>query len=81
LFLNLIFKYVKGQTLGSFLVGILPYPNVITRSFSRMIQDEHKFPVDFKLFREAAIQGIEKGFVKYVLYQKPEKIPSFLKHL
>ena len=38
MFLNLIFKYVKGQTLLSFLVGILPYSNVIARSFSRMIQ-------------------------------------------
>lgn len=28
--------------------------------------DEHNFPVDFKIFREAASKGIKKGFVKYV---------------
>ena len=43
--------------------------------------DEYRFPVDFKLFYEAAIHGIKDGFVRNVLYQKPEKIPPFLKHL
>jgi Holliday junction resolvase len=42
---------------------------------------EHNFPVDFNIFSEAASKGIKKGFVKYVIYQKPFKIPPFLKHL
>jgi hypothetical protein len=43
--------------------------------------DEHKFPVDFKSFREAAVNGIKEGFVKYIFYQKPGEIPPFLTHL
>ena len=40
--------------------------------------NEHRFPVDFKIFQEAASKGIKKGFVKYVLYQRPAKMPPFL---
>lgn len=42
--------------------------------------DEHNFPVDFKIFSEAASKGIKKGFVRYVLHQQPVKVPSFLKN-
>ncbi len=42
---------------------------------------EHKFPVGFEIFKEAASTGIKEGFVKYVLYQQPSEIPRFLKNL
>lgn len=43
--------------------------------------EDHKYPVDFSLFSEAAKKGIEEGFVRYILYQQPVTIPSFLKDL
>jgi len=42
---------------------------------------EHKFPVGFEIFKEAASKGIKEGFVKCVLYQRPSEMPPFLKNL
>ena len=43
--------------------------------------EEHKYPVEFKLFYEAAQAGIEKKYVQYIFHLKPREIPNFLKDL
>ena len=43
--------------------------------------EEHKYPVEIKLFYEAAKEGIEKGYVKYIFHMKPSQIPHFLEDM
>lgn len=43
--------------------------------------NDHKFPVDFKTFHEAANIGLKNSFVRYVIYQQPFKIPQFLENI
>lgn len=40
--------------------------------------DGGEFPVKFEVFRKAATEGIEDGFVQVVLDQKPVEIPEFI---
>ena len=40
--------------------------------------NDHKFPVHFDTFHEAASAGLKNKFVRYVIYQKPYNIPQFL---
>ena len=40
--------------------------------------DAHKFPVEFQLFKKAADESLKKGFIQYVLHQRPVNIPDFL---
>ena len=42
--------------------------------------DDHNFPVDFKVFSEAASKGIKKGFVRYIIHQQPAEVPFFYKN-
>jgi Holliday junction resolvase len=42
--------------------------------------NEHKFPVDFKTFYEAATAGLKEKMVRYVIHQEPFKTPKFLEH-
>ena len=42
--------------------------------------NEHKFPVDFKTFYEAASAGLKDKFVRYVIHQEPFNMPKFLKN-
>jgi len=41
----------------------------------------HKYPVEIKQFYDAAKEGIEKGYVKYIFHLQPTKIPSFLEDI
>ena len=41
----------------------------------------HKYPVEIKQFYDAAKEGIEKGYVKYIFHLQPTEIPSFLEDL
>ncbi|MBU2621700.1 MAG: restriction endonuclease [Proteobacteria bacterium] len=41
----------------------------------------HKYPVEFKLFYEAAQAGIEKKYMQYIFHIKPVEIPCFLKDI
>jgi Holliday junction resolvase len=43
--------------------------------------NDHKFPVHFKTFYEAASEGLKDNFVRYVIHQQPYKIPQFLEHI
>jgi hypothetical protein len=36
------------------------------------------FPVEFELFRSAATEGIDDGYVQLVLDQNPVEIPGFI---
>lgn len=40
--------------------------------------NEHKFPVDFKTFYDAASAGLKENIVRYVIHQEPFKTPKFL---
>jgi Holliday junction resolvase len=43
--------------------------------------NEHKFPVDFKTFHEAAKNGLRDSLVRYVIYQQPYSMPQFLENI
>ncbi len=42
--------------------------------------NDHKFPVDFKTFYEAASAGLKDKFVRYVIHQEPFNKPKFLEN-
>jgi len=43
--------------------------------------EEHKYPVEFRIFYEAAQAGIEKQYIQYIFHLIPENIPSFLEDI
>lgn len=43
--------------------------------------EEHSYPVEYKMFCDAAKDGIEKNYMRYILHIEPFEIPTFLKDL
>ena len=43
--------------------------------------EEHEYPVDYKVFYDAASAGIEEKFIQYIFHIKPFEIPNFIKDL
>ncbi len=42
---------------------------------------KHQYPVAIQQFYDAAKEGIEKGYVKYIIHQQPSEVPSFLEDI
>jgi len=43
--------------------------------------EEHNYPVEYKVFYDAAGAGIQEKFIQYIFHIKPFEIPNFLKEL
>ena len=41
---------------------------------------KYQFPVTAEELRAAATDGLEKGFIRYVMHQQPSEWPSYLRH-